>query len=400
MPLKAALLTYSGTARDSRIRRMVRSLAEAGYAVNLVSPDIAPDMPGLAGHAFTPAIGETRAQVLRHLAMAAPSRLAAGAALPLHRLLPSCRQTLRALDAIRPDIIHANDWPTLPAAIAAARKTGARVIYDSHEFATEEHADRAWWRLVLQPHVRAVESRCIGAADHVLTVGPGIAGALDGLYGPSIRAMTVIRNLPDLPPNAPRREPDGSIRLAYAGLIRPERRIDAMIGALKLLDRRWRLRITGFGPESHLADLRRRAEALGVADRVTWHPPVAPQDMVAHLTESDIGLFLSDGAHGQQRFALPNKVFDYTGAGLAVAASGSADVAALLEHYGHGVMASSADAEALAAALRSMESAGIEGLKDKATLAARELNWSLESRKLLAVYAALAVKTPRQPQAA
>jgi glycogen synthase len=400
MPPRTALLTYAGTARDSRIRRMVRSLSEAGYAVSLVSPDIAPDMPGLAGHAFAPAIGETRAQVLRHLAMATPSRLAAGAALPLHRLLPSCRQAFRALDAIRPDIIHANDWPTLPAAVAAARRTGARVIYDSHEFATEEHADRAWWRLLLQPHVRAVESRCIGAAEHVLTVSPGIAGALGELYGPSIRAMSVIRNLPDLPRAAPRREPDGSIRLAYAGLIRPERRIDAMIGALAHLDGRWRLRITGFGPEGHVADLRRQAEALGVADRVTWHPPVAPDDLVTHLAESDIGLFLSDGVHGQQRFALPNKIFDYTGAGLAVAASGSLDVATLLEQHGHGLTARSADAEALVAAVRSMEAAGIEGLKDKAALAAGELNWSLESRKLLAVYADLASMKPRRPQAA
>ena len=39
----------------------------------------------------------------------------------------------RAMVASRPDVVHAHDVNTLPTAWAAARRAGARLVYDAHE---------------------------------------------------------------------------------------------------------------------------------------------------------------------------------------------------------------------------------------------------------------------------
>ena len=52
-----------------------------------------------------------------------------------------------ALD-FRPDILICNDWNTLPVGSAVNRRTGAKLVYDAHEFATREHIQNWKWRLV------------------------------------------------------------------------------------------------------------------------------------------------------------------------------------------------------------------------------------------------------------
>ena len=48
----------------------------------------------------------------------------------------------RALVASRPDVVHAHDINTLPTAWAAARRAGARLVYDAHEISTDREGYR------------------------------------------------------------------------------------------------------------------------------------------------------------------------------------------------------------------------------------------------------------------
>jgi glycosyltransferase involved in cell wall biosynthesis len=64
--------------------------------------------------------------------------------------------------------------------------------------------------------------------------------------------------------------PSWAWRLAYVGRIDPRKGIATLIEALPALPARARLRIVGGGEPAHLAELRRQAERLGVADRVAF----------------------------------------------------------------------------------------------------------------------------------
>ncbi len=70
---------------------------------------------------------------------------------------------------------------------------------------------------------------------------------------------------------------------------------------------------------------------------VDWHPAVPPEKLVPSLAFADIGLYVSAGETGQQQVALPNKIFEYTAAGLAVLTMGRCDAQAILARHGHGL---------------------------------------------------------------
>ena len=240
------------------------------------------------------------------------------------------------------------------------------------------------------PHsIAAIERKLIGEASHVITIGDGLAQTLRSRHGPRIRELTVVRNIPNASTSDVLSRSGGPLRLAYAGLLSPERRIEAMIVALVRLPAIWRLDVTGFGAESYLSTLRALCRSVGVADRVFWHPPAAPESLVERLSESDVGVFLSEGRNGQQRVALPNKIFEYTAAGLAVASAGSDEAGKLLAQHGHGIPLSGATAEALVAGLFGFDRARIDALRIQAAIARRELDWRKEQLRLLAVYDAL-----------
>src|SRR5438105_4862320 len=54
------------------------------------------------------------------------------------------------------DIVHAHDFDTLPAAWVAARRTGARLVYDAHEIYADQEPGTP---LVYRAVVRALEGR-------------------------------------------------------------------------------------------------------------------------------------------------------------------------------------------------------------------------------------------------
>jgi glycogen synthase len=393
MGASVAVVTFSSTQFDSRVRRIVGALSEHGHAVTLIAPedgsDGPPDVPRLA----LPTGHSTRAGLISQLIRTAPATVHPSFALPLHQTFNSHRTAVRHLITTRAALIHANDWISLPAALEAAASTGAKVVYDTHEFATEEHVGRAWWRLFAQPHIRAIEGQLIGKADHVITVSKGLADALRDLYGKRIKALSVVRNLPTAPVEIQSRKSasaSSAIRLAYVGLIRPERRIDVMIEALALTGRNVSLDVTGFGAPAYVSTLQALAVSKGVSDRVRWHPPVAPEALVSSLDKQDIGLFLSDGSSAQQRFALPNKLFEYMAAGLAVISAGSQDVEAIITQHCNGAFLQVATPQSLAEALEGLTSSILDTWKANSAAASRELNWDAEKRILLEIYGKLA----------
>src|SRR4029077_8564323 len=81
------------------------------------------------------------------------------------------RLALRAASS-RPDAIHAHDAAMLLPGLLAARRSGARLLYDSHELATGvPYRDRAWAAVVAR-------SERFGAprADATIAVSEGIRG--------------------------------------------------------------------------------------------------------------------------------------------------------------------------------------------------------------------------------
>jgi glycosyltransferase involved in cell wall biosynthesis len=301
---------------------------------------------------------------------------------PLHR---NCYALLRQ---IRPDVIHANDWPVLPIAVMTKKATGAHVVYDSHEFAREEHGERWLWRLLYRPHVCATEAAGLRDADQVVTISPGIAQLITQAYSLP-RPPVVVANVPDYRP-VPIHPLGQSLELLYHGLMTEGRGIETLIMAMAQVHRPARLVLRGDGASRYVDRLRRLAARYTTPERVTFKPAVPVDEVIEAAAHADIGLFTPPLFTPQARFMLPNKIFEYLMAGLMIIVSNADDVAEVVRYHGCGIVLSDTSSFAIAAAIDALGLDEIRQYKDRARECARSLCWDREQDKLVALYAKFA----------
>jgi len=304
----------------------------------------------------------------------------------LHRRLPQLPQMhdiVRALPG--PALWIANDWMMLPLAAAGCARAGGVVAYDSHELATEEYAELPEWRRFQRPLVQAIESRFVGEARVVSAVSPGIATHIERLYGLNSARTFTLLNAPAYAPK-PFRETGATVRLLYHGVVAPGRGLEACIDAVALLRPAFTLTVRGPGAPEYLQSLTARARAFG--DRVTFEPPVPMTQLVDAARGFDIGLMVLPDHSLHASYALPNKLFEYLMAGLAIAVTDLREMGALARSSGAGVTIPALSAEAIAGALNALTTADIDARRRAALEAAKELNWEKQSGPVLDAYEA------------
>ena len=390
--MKVCLLAVSTIADDPRVRRQGDALVLAGHEVSAI---------GLGG-ARSPVPSWPIVTVQRRRGRLAMGTLAArllwARAMPpaadrVYWSVPVHRQLLVAAKAAGADVYHANDWDTLPVAVAAARAGGGHVVYDSHELAIEE-SDRLVWRALFASYIGRLERENIASADVVITVAEGIADALRHQYNLAERP-TVIRNMPPLH-RATFRAPGAEITVLYQGLLNPDKGVDRLIRSVHLWRPEFRLVVRGSGAPRYEAHLRRLAASSSARARITFDPPVPMTDLVIAASTADVGIHPLPAVNRQTKYALPNKLFEYTMAGLALCVSGAPEMRRLVDRYGLGVTFPESEPEAIAKAVNSLTGDAICAYKRNAIDAAPELSWDVEQRRLIALYARLGSATGRQ----
>src|SRR5699024_9203182 len=78
-------------------------------------------------------------------------------------------------------------------------------------------------------------------------------------------------------------------------------------------------------------ELQALAQELGVSDRVHWLPAVEPGELSAYTAAADVGLIPYQPVSRNNQYALPNKVFEYTGAGIPFVASDLPELRGIVE---------------------------------------------------------------------
>lgn len=195
----------------------------------------------------------------------------------------------------RADVVHANDFETLPAAVLGGRRS--RIVYDAHElYAAFEPRPPRLYRAALLLLERWLARR----ADAVVTVSDALADELARRHALRRRPLVVL-NCPPLTEVAvePRTTPPRAIYQAATG---PGRNLEDLAEA------------AGSGVQLAARILGPAATPPGV-HRLD---PVGPEELVHALAPFDIGLVIDRPETENARLALPNKLFEYLMAGLAV----------------------------------------------------------------------------------
>jgi glycosyltransferase involved in cell wall biosynthesis len=372
--MRVCMLLHKSVAHDTRVRREASALVEAGHEVTVVHlppPGANDESAGLPFRLKSATLPRGRRRLPHAVRLGAEAaRLAQRGA------------------SVEPDAVHAHDAAMLLPGLLAARRSGAKLVYDSHELATGVPYRGKSWATV----VTAVERLGAPRADGVITVSEGIAAALKRRYRLA-RMPTVVRNVADLPPPGARPAPNLRERLGigdaplvlHLGAAGQGRGCETLLGAVARLAGVHLLLLGAAGPDAER--LRSIAAREGASERTHVLPPVPPDGLLSYTAQGDVGVSLLEDSCDNHRMALPNKLFEYVAAGLPVVVADLPEAATLVRERGIGWCADPADVESVATALREALAHGRDDdLLRRLAAARRDLRWEIEKQRLLELY--------------
>ena len=284
-----------------------------------------------------------------------------------------------------PDVFHSHDLNTLYIGWQCAAKTGAKLVYDSHELATERNRMDTKWRKWAMWN----ERRGLPKADALISGSPAWIPFLVDLYGsvpsPAIDIINVPEYVEEVPVWDLRSElslaPDVPIIL-YQGSIQENRGIEQAMEATLMLDDAVFV-VVGYG--YHRPTLEAEVSKRDISDRVKFFGPIPNHELLFWTAAADIGMANIINSSISYYTCLPNKLFEYMMAGVPVIGSDSPEIGRVITETGVGIACDPADPVAIAAAARAILT-DKQRFVDATVIEAKQYNWSVESTKLVNLY--------------
>jgi glycosyltransferase involved in cell wall biosynthesis len=298
------------------------------------------------------------------------------------------------------DIYHAHEISSAYAAIKVKQlkaREGIRVkvVYDVHELFPSLYSDvvaaQDEYREAYRDIIRILEQRFVASSDLVITVSESIRTYLLELHDhPNVH---LIKNVPLLRAG----EVSGGTEtkkfplVCYEGHIRFERGLKELVEAAAILSARYpefRLVMVGEATGHEGEYLEQAIREHGLSNNLLVTGWQTPDKAAEWLSQADIGIvFLIDAPYC--RVALPNKLFNYMRAGLAIVGIDYPDMGTVIKESGSGTVLKSFSADEL---VEGLETFLIDRHKlEEARCRSREAyesvyNWNIEGQRLVELY--------------
>lgn len=317
---------------------------------------------------------------------------------------------LEKIVAEAPDVIHAHDLYTLPAAVRASEIVKAKVVYDAHEY---ERYRRPTMNFIHRYFVGWLEKTYKNSVSEYIMVSQSIAEAMTKHL--EIPLPTVVYNSP---PTVAFERSDFKIQTGalslrsflglgedvplavnvgkYFNLDKQDHKVKPVIEALK------------YAPEVHLAILGYKApgvkeeivataEEFGVGKRVHCIDPLPYFQVCDFIKSADLGVFVLPAVCLNGEYAMPNKIFEMTLSGLPIVSVATKDAKRYIEKTRSGITVDRWDPEALSEAIIYVLEHKKLFRKSETDLSVlrRSYGWEAQLHKIVSLYEKLGVRVPR-----
>ncbi|MDT0156753.1 glycosyltransferase family 1 protein [Microbacterium sp. ARD32] len=349
------IISFSVIERDARVLRQIRLFAD-DYEVTTL------------GH------GEAPAGVARHIRV--PDGLRAndvnGRLITLRQYTPAYWRTSAiswARKNLEPggwDIVLANEADAVPLALRLKPRRGVHA--DLHEYHPRVKEELPLWNRRIRPYVEHLCRRFVSRADSWTTVGEGIAAEYERMFG--FRPEVVANAAPYQEREA---EPASTpLRLVHSGGAVRARHLELTVQAVRDsdLDATLDLYLTPNDP-AHLQELKDLAAQS--AGRVRVLDPVPYAQLADTIAAYDVGIHVLPPVNFNHLWALPNKLYDYVQARLAVVIGPSPEMARIVSEHGFGVVADGFETADLVRVLDALTPESVTRMKHAAAEAAPAL---------------------------
>lgn len=354
------ILSFSPLYRDARLLKQIRGFASQ-YDVTTCGFGPAPH-PDVTHVEIQPQVPATRLMSLWNVAQTAVrsfGRVYWGTGYV---------RTARTLLAGRQfDVVLADDIDAVPLAVDLFG--GERVHADLHEHWPTLNEDVPRWRVLRAPYYRWLVRRFVSRAASVTTVSEGIAAEYTREFGIPVGVVLNATPYAELEPT-PAHEP---LKLVYSGMGAPKRGIETLIAAVARTARPATLDLYLVGAdESYLAQLRALAADAGAPVRIL--PAVPYTELLRTLNGYDVGIYAPKPINLNYELSLPNKVFDFVQARLALLVGPMREIERMVREAGVGAVAEDFTPDALARELDRLGPDDVAAYKQAAARAAHSLS--------------------------
>lgn len=262
------------------------------------------------------------------------------------------------------DLIICNELEPLPIANEVASNQNIPIYCDLHEYYLVDklngrfsHLQAKYEEWIFINHKNIVRAYS--------TVNKFIADIYFDQYGVNCEIINNASPYYDLSPVA---AINNNIKLVNHGASIPQRRIEFMIDMMDFLDEKYTLDLYLMKNNSEYRNYLYQKAAFN--PRVNVHDGIPFPEIPKILNKYDVGVYLIPPIHKNQQFALPNKIFQFIQARLAIAISPTLPMVQLLEKYHLGVVSQDFTPESLAKAIESMSVSHINTFKHNSHKAA------------------------------
>lgn len=301
---------------------------------------------------------------------------------------PFIKDIKNKLKSIDFDLIISNDLLTLPAIIYISQINNNKpIILDLHEYFPEQFTDNIEWTLTYKnfylyllkkyhKHLRKI---------NLITVNESIANLYKKNF--NLNNFEIIKNVPYYHEINPTEPDDNLIKLVHIGGANPGRKLENMILSFEYLDYKlkpkFKLDFYLVGENCKYINYLKKLANTIKNSNINFFDPIPPENLITKINEYDIGFYSIFPSNSNHLYCLPNKLFEYIQARLAVLVSPNPEMAKIVKEYDVGLISQDYTPESLAKTLELFNKENIKKFKENSNKAAKIFNYENESKKLL-----------------
>lgn len=287
---------------------------------------------------------------------------------------------------LKPDIVHANDLDTLWAGYLVKQKTGAKLVYDAHEF---------WLDMGLQiPKLyilafKLSEKYLLGKIDGFVTVNEPILKKVENYYRHKFRVPAiVVYNCPNFQKVSYVAPNPQKIKVLYHGRYALNRGLEQLTESARYLPKNVEINFRAIRDPLVESRIEKVIKKYALQNQVKILEPVPMDEMVQAAKDFDIGVVPYIPFHTDYLLCTPNKLFEYMMAGLALAVSDLPVLRYFVTRNKNGVLFNPRSPKSIAKAINALMADPVKlgKMKQNSLESVKKLNWENEQEKLISLY--------------
>jgi len=381
---KILLISLSNISSDSRVLRQITALLNNNFFVITAGfGNLTLNHPNHIHIEISPK------DKLKFLGVSLLSILNLNSIKPLINFLT--KEFINKLKLINFDLIISNDLHNLPVVIYLSQINNNKpIILDKHEYFIDEYSNKTNYLPIRKIFYSNLIKKYKKELNQIklITVNESIAKLYQNDF--NLNNFEIILNCPyyyDIPSKLFTNNP---IKMVNIGIAIKTRKLENLILLFNHIDVNLR---SNFELDFYLiADNRTRRDYLKYLKKIAnkienikinFFDPIPPNEVVPKLSQYDIGLSYVYPSNLSYLYSLPNKLFQYIQARLAILSSPNPEMAKIVSKYNLGFISQDYTPLSLANTLLLFNKENINKFKENSNKAARIFNYDNEASKFI-----------------